>query len=75
MSTPRPRPSGWLLRRIPAAVAASPGGGCSRADLAAALHVREDETFAVSVLACHARGQVQFCWGYVVAPRQEGETG
>jgi hypothetical protein len=74
------RPSGYLLRRIPGAVASAPGRGCSRADLAAALHVREhEEVFALSVLVCYRRGDVDFCAGYVVAPARgsrstEGES-
>ena len=71
MSPGRPRPSGWLLRRIPQAVAGAPGGGCSRADLAAVLHVSEyDQVFISSLMVCYARGQVDFCWGHVTAPRE-----
>lgn len=66
---PRPHPSSWLMRRIPALTAAAPGGGCSRADLAAALHAREhDQVFDRSVWACYRRGVIDLCQGYVVAP-------
>ena len=63
------RVSPYLLARIPA-VAAEPqwGGGLSRAELAAALHVREtDRVFAVSLLVCWRRGQVDFWRDYVIA--------
>src|SRR5262245_33653928 len=39
------------------------GGGLLRADLADVIGVREtDPVFEVSVLACYARRQVDFCW-------------
>jgi hypothetical protein len=64
-----------MLRRIPQ-VAAEPrwGGGLSRADLAAALRVREwDRVFISSLIVCYRRGQVDFCGAYVVpiAPSEE----
>ena len=64
-----PRPSGYLLRRIPQ-VAAEPrwGGGLSRAELANALHVREyDQVFTLSLLVCYRRRQVDFWRDYVIA--------
>ncbi len=71
----KPRPSGWLLRQIPRVVAQMPGGGCSRPDLAAALHVRESsKVFDVSLLVCQRRGEVEFCGAYVVPPLPEEET-
>jgi hypothetical protein len=67
---PRPRPSGYLLRRIPKVVAAAPGGGLSRDELAAACRVTHaaDEVFLVSLMVCYRRGQVDFVRDYVVAP-------
>jgi hypothetical protein len=62
------RVSPWLLRRIPE-VAAEPrwGGGLSRADLAAALHVREsDRVFVLSLITCYRRGQVDLWRDYVI---------
>jgi hypothetical protein len=62
--------SPYLLRRIPE-VAAEPRwcGGLSRADLAAALRVREsDPAFTASLFACYRRGQIDFAYGYVVVP-------
>ena len=59
-------PSPYLLRRIPEAVAER--GGLSRADLARVLRVGEhDRSFAVSLVVCYRRGEVDFCGGYVVA--------
>ncbi len=67
--SPSPRPSGWLLRQIPGVVSSVPGFGCSKAELAGLLHVREsDQVFHRSLMVCYRRGQVDFCWGYVVAP-------
>jgi hypothetical protein len=62
------RVSPYLLRRIPEVVAEPRWcGGLSRADLAAALHVREwDRAFVLSLLVCARRGQVGFSGGYVV---------
>lgn len=66
------RVSRYLLARIPAVVAAAPGGGLSRGELAAACRVREFErVFALSLLACYQRGEVDFCAGYVVTPPED----
>jgi len=66
---PAPRPNGSLMRRIPQLVADAPGRGCSRAELAAALHVREyDQVFDLSVWVCYRRRQIDLCSGYIVAP-------
>jgi hypothetical protein len=66
------RPSAWLMRRIPQVTAAAPGGGWSRAELAAVLHVREaDQTFDVSVWVCYRRRAIDICQGYIVAPARE----
>ena len=63
---PAARSSPYLLRRIPEAVAER--GGLSRADLARVLRVGEhDRSFAVSLVVCDRRGEVDFCGGYVVA--------
>jgi hypothetical protein len=77
----RPRASAWLMRRIPQAVADAPGGGCSRAELASVLRVRDyDQVFERSVWACYRRRQIDLCQGYVVVPTRkpqepvEGET-
>lgn len=69
----RPRPSGWLLRQIPRVVAQMPGGGCSRAELAAALHVPGyGEVFEASVRVCYwGRRGIDLCDGYVAAVRPE----
>jgi hypothetical protein len=68
------RPSAWLMRRIPQLAAAAPGCGCSRTELAAALHVRErDPVFEVSVWACVRRRTIDLCQGYVVAPARESQ--
>jgi hypothetical protein len=73
--SPRPRPSGWLLRQIPGVVSSVPGFGCSKADLAAALNVEPGPVFEVSVMVCYRRGEVDFCWGYVVAPASKDDDG
>ena len=76
VTAPRPRVSGYLLRRIPQVAAeARWGGGLSRAELARALHVREfDQVFTLSLLVCYRRRQVDLWRGYVIAlsPPQEG---
>lgn len=75
MTAWNPRPSAWLLRRIPVIVAEIPGAGCSRADLAAALHVREsDRVLDVSLWACYGRRAIDLCQGYVVAPAPKEST-
>ena len=66
------RPSAWLMRRIPELTAAAPGSGCSKTELAAALHVREhDQVFDVSVWVCYRRRAIDLCQGYIVAPARE----
>jgi hypothetical protein len=64
------RPSRYLLRRIPEVVADPVwGGGLSRGELAAVLHVPEsDRAFVLSLLVCYRRRQVDFVRGYVVTP-------
>jgi hypothetical protein len=66
----RPRPSGWLMRRIPPVTGDRErwGGGLRRAELAAELHVRDDPVFTASLWACYQRGQVDFIGDFVVAP-------
>jgi hypothetical protein len=63
------RVSGYLLRRIPEVVNEPRwGGGLSRAELATALRCREsDPVFALSLLVCYRRRQVDFWRGYVIA--------
>ena len=74
MSPGQHHPSGWLLRRIPGAVSSAPGSGSSKAELAGLLHVREsDQVFVTSLMVCYRRGQIDFAWGYVVAPRQKDD--
>jgi hypothetical protein len=72
---PRPRPSGYLLRRIPKIVAAAPGGGLGRDELAAALRVKHaaDPVFVASLMVCYRRGQVDFVRDYVVAPARKSQ--
>jgi hypothetical protein len=64
-----------LLRRIPEIVAAAPGGGLGRDELAAALNVKHaaDEVFTVSLWVCYRRGQVDFVRDYAVAPARESQ--
>lgn len=72
--TAQPRPSAWLMRRIPELTAAAPGSGCSKTELAAALHVRErDQVFDRSMWACYRRRTIDLCQGYIVAPARESQ--
>lgn len=66
--------SSYLLRRIPQAVAAYPGRGCSKTELAAALHVRASERMLDRMIwACYRRGEIDLCAGYLVAPARKSQ--
>ena len=66
--------SGYLLRRIPKVAGGYPGRGCSRAELAAALHVRvSDRMLDRMIWAVYRRGEIDLCAGYIVAPPRKSQ--
>jgi hypothetical protein len=63
-------PPNWpLIRAITRIVAAAPGGGLHRAELAGTLHMSPyTDPFKTNLLIAYSRGQVDFCGQYVVKP-------
>lgn len=69
-SPPRPRrrlTRDELIARVPLAVFAMPGRGCSREELAAELGATQAD-LGPALAACYRRKEIDFCEGYVVAP-------
>jgi hypothetical protein len=63
-------PPGPLPARIARTVAAAPGGGLHRYELAQRVGLADsDRVFTRALLACYGRRLVDFCgWQWVVAP-------